>query len=121
MHGKPIILNVSSNRRNLELLAQLLEREGYQAHSVESLEALDQLLSGAEKVSLALVDLTDFDKSIWDRCERLRNAKIPFLVISPQQSANVQRQTLAQGARGMLVKPLVMKEFLQLIRGLVAE
>jgi hypothetical protein len=42
---------------------------------------------------LALVDITGFDRTIWERCEGLRHHKIPFLVLSPRQSASIQQVT----------------------------
>ena len=121
MEGKKTILVVSHNRRNLQLLVQFLEKAGYQTRDVNSLEELDQSLEKKETIDLALLDLAGFDRSIWERCERLRTANISFLVISPKQSAIVQQSSLAAGARGVLVKPLVVKELLGLIRSLTGE
>jgi len=121
MSDQPLILAVDHNRRNLELLTQFLEREDYRARGATSLEELDQVLDGTEEIALALLDLAGFDRSIWERCERLRKAEIPFLVISPQQSAAVQQESLAHGARSVLVKPLAVKELLGLIRNLLGE
>lgn len=121
MEGKKTILVVSHNRRNLQLLVQFLEKAGYQTRGVNSLEELDQSLEKKETIDLALLDLAGFDRSIWERCERLRTANISFLVISPKQSAIVQQSSLAAGARGVLVKPLVVKELLGLIRSLTGE
>jgi len=45
MADKPLILAVNHNRRNLELLAQFLDGEGYQTLPVASLEEYDQALS----------------------------------------------------------------------------
>ena len=68
-----------------------------------------------------LLDLTGFDKDMWDRCERMRSLEIPFLVISPNPSQRAQQQGLASGAEEVLVKPLEMKELLALVRSLVPE
>jgi DNA-binding response OmpR family regulator len=66
-------------------------------------------------VGLALVDISGFDSSIWSYCERLRASTIPFLVIVPKQNFAIQREILAHGAQGVLVKPLVVKELMGLI------
>lgn len=121
MESKPLILGVDRNRRNLELLTRLLNEEGYQTMAVTSLEDLDQALAGTEDIKLALVDISGFERSVWERCERLRKMSIPFLVFSPRQSADLQQTSLAHGARGVLVKPLAVKELLALIRSLLGE
>ncbi len=113
------ILAVGSNPRNQELLAQFLEDEGFRVRPVTTYEAFDTALDADTPFSLALVDITGFDPHIWARCERLRERDIPLLVLSPRQSAAVQQQSLARGARGVLVKPLVTRELLELIRSLM--
>jgi CheY-like chemotaxis protein len=118
---RPLILAVDSNRRDLELLTQALEREGYQTRSATSLEELDQAIKEAKKISLALIDLASFDHSIWERCEELRKAKIPFLVISSQRSPLVQQESMRHGASGVLTKPLGFKEIVEYVRALLVD
>jgi DNA-binding response OmpR family regulator len=116
-----VILAVDHNRRNLELLSQFLGQEGYQTRTASSLEEVDQLLDQADEIRLALVDIGGFDRRIWERCQRLREQHIPFLVLSPKQSAALQQASVSAGARGMLVKPLVVRDLLGLIRSLLEE
>jgi DNA-binding response OmpR family regulator len=115
------ILAVDRNHRNLELLSQFLGREGYQTRPAATLEEFDQALAEANSIGLALVDIAGFDRTIWERCEGLRHHKIPFLVLSPRQSAAIQQASLTHGARGVLIKPLVVRELLGLIRSLLEE
>ncbi|MBD2179860.1 MULTISPECIES: response regulator [Aerosakkonema] len=119
MNDKPLILAVDRNRRNLELLAQFLDKEGYQTICAASIEEFEQALSGETEIGLVLVDLSGFDRQIWEWCERVREKQIPFFVISPKQSAAIQQESLAHGARNMLVKPLVIRELLGIVRGLM--
>ena len=42
-------------------------------------------------------------------------------MISPKQSAAIQQASLTHGARGVLIKPLVVRELLGLIRSLLEE
>jgi DNA-binding response OmpR family regulator len=121
MKATPVILAVDHNRRNLELLSQFLGREGYQTRTVTGLEEFDQALAEPDEIALALVDIAGFDRSIWERCEALRHHKIPFLVLSPRQSAAIQQASLTHGAHGVLVKPLTVKDLLGLICGLLQE
>jgi DNA-binding response OmpR family regulator len=121
MKAISVILAVDRNHRNLELLSQFLEREGYQTRPAATLEEFDQALAEANGIGLALVDIAGFDRAIWERCEELRHHKIPFLVLSPRQSAAIQQASLTHGARGVLIKPLVVRELLGLIRSLLEE
>jgi DNA-binding response OmpR family regulator len=121
MTDKPLLLAVDRNHRNLELLSQFLSKEGYQTQTANSLEQFNQILDESKQIELALVDISGFDRRIWDCCERLRGEKIPFLVLSPRQSAAIQQESLAHGASSMLVKPLVVKELLGIIRSLLDE
>ena len=121
MTAKPLILAVDSNPSNLKLMTQYLGREGYETRSAASVAELDQVIKGEERISLALIDLSGFDHSIWERCEQLRKAKVPFLVISPQRSPTVQQDSMRHGARGVLIKPVGVKELVGYIRALLGE
>jgi DNA-binding response OmpR family regulator len=121
MNGNPLLLTVNRNHRNLELLTQFLGKEGYQTLSASSLEEFDQVLNEVNEIELALVDISGFDRRIWDYCERLRQEKIPFLVLSPKQSAAIQQESLVHGASSMLIKPLVVRELLGIIRSLLRD
>lgn len=116
-----MILAVDRKRRNLELLTELLSKEGYDTRGSTSLEEFDAALGEPAKISIALVDLAGFDASIWQRCDRLREAGIPFLLISSRQVGGLEEAILAHGARGVLVKPLLRKQLLGIIRGLLEE
>lgn len=119
MTAHHLLLLVGANRRNLELLAQLLGKEGYGIIAAASLQECDQALTGSQAISLALVDIGGFDRSIWERCERLRQQDIPLFVLSPKHSATIQQASLAHGARGVLVKPLIAKQLIALIHTLL--
>ncbi|MFC2003956.1 response regulator [Chloroflexota bacterium] len=118
---KTTILSVGSNRANLELLSQQLVKEGYETLSAASLEELDNSIQKKKDIALALIDLSGFDENIWERCEALRKAKIPFIVISPQRSPLIQKDSMKHGASGLLVKPLGIKELLEYIHTLLGE
>ncbi len=121
MKAMPVILAVDHNSRNLELLSQFLGREGYQTRTAADLQEFDKALAEIDGIDLALVDIAGFDRSIWERCEALRHQKIPFLVLSPRQSAAIQQASLTHGAHGFLVKPLTVKDLLGLICSLLKQ
>jgi DNA-binding response OmpR family regulator len=112
---------VDSNRSNLELLSQQLQQEGYETRGAASLEELDQVIRGKEKIALSLIDLSGFDQHIWERCEELNKAKIPFILLSPQRSPSIQRESMKHGASGLLIKPLNIKDLLEHIRTLLGD
>jgi DNA-binding response OmpR family regulator len=117
--SKPLVLVVNCNRRNLELMTQLLtqflEPRGYQVLATVSLETVDQALSHPHTIKLALIDISGFDTRVWEVCQRLRQQQVPFLVISPQQQAAIQQASVMSGAISCLTKPLIMKELLRLV------
>lgn len=114
-----MILLVGTNARNLTLLEQLLGRQGYACRTACGLAELDTALADQPQFDLALVDVTGFDASIWDRCQKLHAAMTRLLIISPRQSATLRAEGLAHGARDVLIKPLVMRELIELVRGLL--
>ncbi len=121
MSAKSIILVVDSNRSNLEFLSQQLEQAGYETLIAASLEELDQFIQGKEKIALSLIDISGFDQHIWERCKELSKSKTPCIVISPQRSPAVQRDSMEHGASGLLVKPLDFKDLLEYIRTVLGD
>jgi DNA-binding response OmpR family regulator len=121
MSDKSIILVVDSNCSNLELLSQQLGQAGYQTLAAASLEELNQAIKGEGKIALSLIDISGFDQHIWEQCQELHNAKIPFIVISPQRSPNIQRHSMKHGASGLLVKPLDFKDLLEHIHAVLGD
>ena len=101
-------------------MAQFLTGQGYEIVQCASLERLDQLLDDLERVDLALVDVTGFDATLWNRCDQLRLAGVPFVLVSAaSQSAAVQQSAFSHGSRGVLAKPLASRSLLELIRSIL--
>ena len=119
MPDRLLILTVGSNRTNLELLAQQLGREGYDTASAASLEEFDRAIQEHKDIALSLIDLAGFDQRIWERCEQLRKARVPFLIISAQHSPTIQRESMKRGASGILVKPIGVKELMEYVHTLL--
>jgi CheY-like chemotaxis protein len=117
---KHTILIVNGNRRDLDTLREQLGKEGYQIYTASSCSELDKSLLASEgKISVALIDISDFDMEIWNDCEKLKKAKIPFLIISAKRSSAVQKESLKHGASGVFTKPLGTKELLEHVRGVI--
>jgi DNA-binding response OmpR family regulator len=121
MTDRPLILMVDSNRINLDLLSHQLDREGFETIRTACLEDLSYALKNRANISLALVDVSGFDQSIWPYCERLRLYRIPFIVISPQRSHLTQRESTKYGASALLVKPLGVREMMEAIHTLLGD
>lgn len=121
MISNSTILAVDRNQRNLQLLAQFLNKEGYQTMTVSSFEEFARAIDLPDKIGIALVDISGFDRRIWDCCEQLRNHEIPFLILSPKQSAVIQQESLCRGARSILIKPLAVKQLLGIVHSLLGE
>ncbi len=119
---KPAVLVLNGNHRDLELLSQQLSKEGYRVQAAGSGKELGEVVQATEgKISLALIDVSDFDEEIWESCDLLRKARIPFLVISPKRSRTIQQESMKHGAGGVLTKPLGVKELAEHIRGLLGD
>jgi DNA-binding response OmpR family regulator len=119
MNGKAVILVVDSNSTSLGLLSQQLGQAGYETLDAASLEQFDQVIWGKEKIALALIDVSGFDHNIWERCDELNKAKLPFIVISPHRSPAVQRESMEHGASGLLIKPLDFKDLMEHIHAVL--
>jgi DNA-binding response OmpR family regulator len=115
------LLLVSRLPRNLQLLAEVLGKEGFATLQATSYEAFDHALARPQALAGSLIDLAGFDAAIWPRCEHLRAASIPFLIFLPRQSEAIQQASRSHGAEGILVKPLVVKELLGVIRSILGE
>lgn len=113
------LLLVSHLSRNLQLLTDFLTKEGFVTLTAANYEEFDQVLSQSQAIAGSLIDIAGFDGQIWTRCEHLRAAKIPFLIFSPKQSTAIQQASLSHGARGVMVKPLIVKELITVIRSIL--
>lgn len=122
MENAPRTLLLASRLpRNLQLLAEFLGKEGYATLTATSYEEFDQVLTHPQAIAGGLIDIAGFDTEIWTRCEHLRTAKIPFLIVSPRQSAVIQQVGLSHGAKGVMVKPLVVKELIRVIQSILRD
>lgn len=119
----PVVLAIDRNRRNLEILTRFLEQQGYQVMQVRNLEEVEPMLQD-QAIQLALIDISGFDKRVWQICELLKQRQIPFFIISPRQQttiqqSRVQQSSVASGAFSLLVKPVAIRELMLLLRQLL--
>ncbi len=83
--------------------------------TASSFEEVARAIDQPDKIGIALVDISGFDRRIWDCCEQLRSHQIPFLILSPKQSAAIGHESFSRGARSILVKPLIVKDLLSIV------
>lgn len=114
------VLNI--NKKNAELLCQFLNKNGYSTASSTSLEDFENIITGEEKISLCLVDITGFGREIWEKVKKLHERNIPFIVICPKQirDMRLQAEGMKAGARAILEKPLSQEHLLGLIREMLS-
>jgi CheY-like chemotaxis protein len=121
MSDKPLILIMDTNRSSLELLSQQLGQEGFETLGITSLEELDQVIPGKDKISLSLIDISGFDQGIWGACDKLHQLEIPFIIIAPQRSPAIQRDSMKHGASCLLTKPLSTRDLMEHIHTLLGD
>ncbi len=113
---KPVVVLVDSSRSNAEQLAQSLKHREYDVRIATSLSQLDQVVQSKERPALVVIDLAGLDQTVWQHCERLQAARIPFLVIAHQRSPSIQQESIRYGARGVFTKPVGVRELAEHIR-----
>lgn len=111
---------IDKNARNLELLGGFLNTHGYETIPLTDLTEFHAVLLAHPRIGLALVDISGFDRSIWEYCQRLSEHNIPFIVISPKQVATIREEGRSHGAKDVLLKPLVAQELTILIENLIS-
>jgi PAS domain S-box-containing protein len=117
-HGRARVVVVEDELEILDFTRFVLEREGYEVVSVTSgKEALDVVRDDADLVILDIV-LEDADGI--EICRQLKSressAHVPVLMVTAMTGESVERNSIAAGADGYLVKPFGLDEFLQKVR-----
>ena len=116
------VLLIDDNEDNLFLLAQLLEREGYEVVSAnDTLRGLELARSSAPDVILSDVMMPGMNGFQFTR--RIRNdssvSHIPIILITSRTDPNDKLRALEAGADDFLVKPIQRLELNARVRSLV--
>lgn len=114
MSGKRILV-VANHAKNLQLLADFLDDQGYDSRSASSIEEVEETLRTVNRLDMGLIDVTGFGNSIWNQCERIRNQGVPFFIISPKEAEKAREKSLSEGANDVLTKPLEKNKLLKLV------
>lgn len=116
-----MILLVEKGAKNRELLARFLTKAGYETREADGIDEMQAALDGEVPYKLVLIDVAGLDARLWPLCDRLREQNIPFLILSPRQSRQLEAASLAHGARSVLIKPLAVQQLLALVRTFVED
>ena len=116
--GRARVVVVEDELEILDFTRFVLEREGYEVISVTSGEAALQAIG--PDVDLVILDIVLEDADGIDICRQLKSressAHVPVLMVTAMSGHAVERNSLAAGADGYLVKPFGLDEFLQKVR-----
>lgn len=113
------ILVVEQNQKNAELINNALIKFGFICSSASDYAALDTALAENNSFDIVLMDVTGFDADIWERCKKIHQFNIPLLILSAKPSAALQQHGMRYGARGIVSKPVILKDFVNLIYSLI--
>ena len=111
-----VILSLTCNSRNQNLLADFLRPFGYYLLTVQTYAAFESALDHAQTVHFALIDISGFDRQVWHYCDRLQVCHVPFFVLVPQFGSKLNHLSLLHGASACLGKPLNRQTLIQLIQ-----
>ena len=113
------ILLVEDNEKNLKLLRDVLQANGYA--TLEAMSAGDGIaLAISERPDLILMDIQLPDMNGAAALQRLRadaaTAAIPVLAVTASVMQNERNTIVAAGFDGFLGKPFALRELLDLVR-----
>jgi DNA-binding response OmpR family regulator len=111
------VLVADRNRRNLELVSELLGAAGFASLTSATREELERALSDHDDIALALVDAGSFD--VRRVKEGLKRSDVPLFVLCDARHAAGAWRYLAYGVRGVIPKPVGASELLGIVRGVV--
>lgn len=108
MSESPTVFVLASNSRNLELLADALERDGYAVVSASTFSDADERVD--DDFELAVVDVDGFSRAVLALVEDLHAKGTPAVVLSRQVSSVLRRRAMNAGALAVLEKPVARGE-----------
>lgn len=113
------VLALSRNSQNLEVLARILRKAGYDIVGLTAIEPfVESLESSGGTFTLALVDSSGYGPAVLSACEKLKERNIPFFLLVPRLSPALRREGLARGARMVASKPVRVGDLLDAVSGI---
>lgn len=114
MSDHPPVFTIASNPRNLELLTDALEGDGYTVESVSELSTATDRLD--DRFGLAVVDVDGFPHSVLSLVETFHERGTPVVVLSRRVSSVLRRRAMDAGALVVLEKPVSRGELTHRLR-----
>ncbi|MEX0617707.1 MAG: response regulator [Pseudohongiellaceae bacterium] len=112
---KDVVLLIMKSPGNRKVITHLFDDQQLDFVAIDNETALATQLQQHRLARFALVDVAGLGQSIWRICERLRQASVPFVVLSPPQAMEASSNTLTYGALSLLQKPIPQAVLLKLI------
>ncbi|GAA0259206.1 response regulator [Haladaptatus pallidirubidus] len=119
MGGSSVVLVLSKNEQNLELLSNLVDQEGCTARLTTTVEEFDAALCEDESIEIAILDMEGFSADLWKRCGYLHEQGAQSVVFTPSTPAHVRREAISRGVRSILEKPVDTVDLRATIRGML--
>lgn len=113
-----LILTIASRERNLELMSEYLQSVGYEVQMAPSLEHFDELLTDCDGVRVVVLDIDGFTGEVWERCRRLRDMRVPILLLAGRLPPAARERAQSYGAHTILEKPVRKAELRGTVRTL---
>jgi two-component system cell cycle response regulator DivK len=118
------ILIVEDNELNMKLLWDVLEAYGYVTIATAE-GAVAVTLARKKRPDLILMDLQLPDISGYDAVRRLKSDEetrtIPVVAVTAFAMVGDERKALTSGCDGYLAKPILLREFLELVERFIGE
>jgi len=114
MLDKEVIITAVSDTARLELMKTQLAEQGYEVLTAADVPHLVKAIGHEKNISLAVVDVSSFDESVWEQMTDLSKSGVPFFVIS-QENSSQHKEVVKQGASGLFSKGFRVKELLDFV------
>ncbi len=113
-----MILIVEAASKNREMLRKVLEEAGEAVAEAADEAAAEAVVREEPDIHVAFIDLAGLSPRVWGLCRFLADRKVPTVIILPRENREARLSAMASGARAVLVKPLVMREFVPFVKSL---
>ncbi len=115
---KKKVLLICKNKKNLELLSNFLKKNGISSIGCHDLK--EAMSMDLEEISLSLIDLSGYNRSVLKLLSIFFEKRAPFIVIYPPQAKD-KNIVPPPGSSGVLIKPLNPKMLLTLVKNFLQE
>lgn len=109
------VLLVNRRAGNVKVMQRALAEAGHAGVAIGSEADIDTAIHQYSGPHVGVVDISGFGDEVWDVCDRLRSADVPFIVLSTSRELERGCQSLRRGAAGFLQKPVAKSALLRLL------